>query len=57
MKVKNTSKQKPQKKNKEKEKEKDIKNKSKPLQKINSFSLLDSSIQEILKQLGYDTDR
>ena len=57
MKVKNTSKQKPQKKNKEKEKEKekDIKNKSKPLQKINSFSLLDSSIQEILKQLGYDS--
>ena len=56
MKAKNTSKQKNQKNNKEsKEKEKDLKNNKKLPQKIHSFSLLDSSIQEILKQLGYES--
>lgn len=58
MKIKNSSKPKHQKKNKETkaiEKEKDLKNKSKVPQKIDSFSLLDSSIQEILKQLGYES--
>ena len=56
MKVKNISKQKQQKKSKEsKEKEKDLKNNKKLPQKIDSFSLLDSSIQEILKQLGYES--
>ena len=51
MKAKNSSKQKSQKKGKAK-KEKEPLNSS---QKIDSFSLLDSSIQEILKQLGYES--
>ena len=51
MKAKNSSKQKSQKKDKAK-KEKEPLNSS---QKIDSFSLLDSSIQEILKQLGYES--
>ena len=54
MKNKNPSKQKPQKKSKE-TKNKEIINKVKNSPKIDSFSLLDSSIQEILKNLGYES--
>ena len=53
MKNQSSSKSKLSKKNKE-YKIKESKNKSKIPQKKDSFSLLDSSIQEILKQLGYD---
>ena len=54
MKSKNTSKPKLPKKNKETKTEKSI-NKDKIPQKIDSFSLLDSSIKEILNQLGYES--
>ena len=54
MKSKNTSKPKLPKKNKETKTEKSI-NKEKIPQKIDSLSLLDSSIKEILNQLGYES--
>ena len=54
MKNKNTSKQKSQKKSKE-TKNKEIINKVKNSPKIDSFSLLDPSIQEILNNLGYES--
>ena len=54
MKNKNSSKQKTQKKSKE-TKNKEIINKVKNSPKIDSFSLLDPSIQEILKNLGYES--
>ena len=54
MKKKNSSKQKSQKKSKE-TKNKEITNKIKNSPKIDSFSLLDPSIQEILKNLGYES--
>jgi len=54
MKNKNSSKQKPQKKSKE-TKNKETINKSKNSPKIDSFSLLDPTIQEILKNLGYES--
>ena len=54
MKNKNTSKSKLPKKNKEANPEK-LNNKSKIPQKIDSFSLLNSSIKDILKQLGYES--
>ena len=49
-------KQKTPKKDKEYQPKESIhKNKNKNIQKIDSFSLLNSSIQEVLKQLGYET--
>ena len=54
MKNKNSSKQKSQKKSKE-TKNKEIINKVKNSPKIDSFSLLDPSIQEILNNLGYES--
>ena len=49
-----TSKQKISKKNKENQ-QKESSNNNKNIQKVDSFSLLNSSIQEILKQLGYES--
>ena len=53
MKNKKSSKQKTPKKNKENQ-AKESTNKNKNIQNIDSFSLLNSSIQEIIKQLGYE---
>lgn len=56
MKNKNSSKQKTPKKPKENQPKESInKNKNKNIQKIDSFSLLNSSIQDVLKQLGYES--